>query len=269
MRLKFLFFPIILIISLAIFIGYIWPEITSILEINDYKVAKSAELQSIKEKQAAIELVDKKISENIADETTVKGYLPENKIEERIISGINYLAGAANVPLLNISLVDSKETANLMNAVGSSLDAPAKGTIAINPLIVDPVTGVASVDNKNSIQVTSVKIAVAGDYEKIKIFLDSLQRMPILNTIKSLNITKEKNASTTDPAVNTSLSLSADVVVDFGYLSVAKVNSQQLENFKPELDNDTILSLSKYISQKSQSIVIGDDKKGKLNPFAY
>lgn len=266
MRLKFLFFPIILIISLAIFIGYIWPEITSILEINDYNVEKSAELQSIKEKQAAIELINKKISENVEEENAVKGYLPENKIEERIISGINYLAGGANVPLLNISLIDSKETANLMNSgTSSSPGAP----VATNPLVIDPITGkITSDDNKNLIQNTSVKIAIAGDYEKIKIFLDSLQRMPIFNTVKSVNITKEKNAGT-DPAVDVSLSLSADIIVDFGYLSVAKVNSQQLENFKPELDNDTILALNKYISQKSQSTVISDDRKGKLNPFAY
>ena len=267
MRLKFLFFPIILVISVTIFISYIWPEIGSVKKINEDKIAKNGELQAIKEKQSAIELIGKKISDNADGEDILSNYLPQNKIEERIISGVNYLAGDANVSLVNISLSSAKDAAALTSAAApdpSTSLAPVGAAVAA-VLPVDPITGQPIPSSTSPVQTTSAKISLIGDYAKIRIFLDSLQRMPIFNTIKSVDITKQKSdnkdAGTSDSA------LSVDINVDFGYMDVAKVDSQRIENFNAGLDSQTIDSLKKYISQKSQSIGSDSDAKGKANPF--
>ena len=253
MRLKFLFFPIILVVSIAIFLGYIWPEIDNVMKANEDKLTKNVELQSIKDKQLAIESIGKKISDNTDGEKVVNDYLPENKVEERIISGINYLAGDANVSLVNIALTSAKNV-----------------PVATSASTVDPITGQLVVNNgaANLLQTTSAKVSVTGEYDKIRIFLDSLQRMPIINTVKTLSITKQeiKAADAVEGAAVSSV-LAADIEVNFGYLAVAKVDNKQVEKFDASLDNETVDSLKKYISQKSQLIGNDSDPKSKKNPF--
>ena len=80
MRLKFLFFPIILVISLSIFIGYIWPEINNVKKINEEKLTNAQSLQSIKDKQAAIELIGTQITNDSDGKTIVDNYLPNKKV---------------------------------------------------------------------------------------------------------------------------------------------------------------------------------------------
>lgn len=271
MRLKFLFFPIMLVVSVAIFIGYIWPALGNIKKINEDRIEKTKEMQLVKEKQAAIELIGKKISDNVEGESVVNSYLPETRVEEQIIGGINYLAGDANVSLINISLEEAKKDPGATIAAVSDSQIAATLTGA-----VDPLTGQNVPDNANLTQTTSVKISLVGEYAKIKMFLDNLQRMPIFNTVKAVSITKQKSeevkAVETDAAAAVGegvvdSSLAAEIEVDFGYLNVARINSQQVEGFSAELDNETVSSLRGYISQKSQAIGNEGAIKGKANPF--
>ena len=108
MRLKFLFFPIILVISLSIFIGYIWPEINNLKMANDEKIKNQGMLQDIAAKQAAIAKIDSQMTSNSADTATINNYLPSTRVEERILSGVNFLASDAGVSLANISLKDAQ-----------------------------------------------------------------------------------------------------------------------------------------------------------------
>ena len=258
MRLKFLFFPITLAISLMIIIGYIWPDIGSIIKINNDKAAKNTELLAIKSKQRAIESIGKEMTDDATGKTLVNSYLPENKTEDRIISGINYLAGDANVLLVNITLSTPKAPVVVAPAADPAFVAP----------VIDPVTGLPTMVNSNPLGKTTAKISLAGEYSKIKIFLDSLQRMPIINTVKSVHISKQKSV-TTDPAAAATPSsvLSVDVDVDFGFVGVSKVDNAKAENFVATIDKDTITSLGQYISQKSQLVDNNSGVKGKTNPF--
>jgi|GEM_PF-956513 len=273
MRLKSLFFPIMLVISLAIFIGYIWPQISSIRKINEEMLAEKAEMQAINEKKIAIESVGKKISDNTSGEGIVLSYLPQNKTEEQIIGGINYLASDANLSLVDISL----------NSVDDS-SKKNKGIVTTSLLTgLDSVTTQAQsvADTNGLMQATAVKIALYGDYEKIRIFLDSLQRMPVLNTIKSVVITKQANQKKnteiidgSEVATTTDSGLLATVEVDFGYLNTIKIDNKQVEIFKNGIDNEVVSVLQNYISQKSQLVdnsIAGSGgetgPKGKKNPF--
>jgi Tfp pilus assembly protein PilO len=250
MRLKTLFFPIVMIVSVAIFFGYIWPEIGTIKKINEDNIVKTAELQALKVKSESIDEIGREISSNAGVESVVKEYLPEKKAEERIISGINYLVSASGVSLANIALADT---------TGASVVATAP--------MIDPMTGEEIVNDTVSLQTVSAKLSLIGEYEKIRIFLDSLQRMPIFNTIKSLNI-KKQEIKTVDAAeeVNSS-TLVVDVDVDFGYLAVSKINNQQVDDFEIDVDKQIVDALKDYISEKSQMPAGDDGAKGKTNPF--
>ncbi|NTW27201.1 MAG: hypothetical protein HGA36_02665 [Candidatus Moranbacteria bacterium] len=249
MRLKFLFFPIVLVIALAIFFGFIWPEFGNLAEIRTIKAAKMAELKAINDKQAAIAMIGKKISDNMAGEAIVNEYLPKVKVEEKIINGINYLATDANISLVNMTVGGAAKD---VNAVANQIVAA-----------VDPATGLPVIDKAEKIKYTTVSISLVGEYDKIRLFLDNLQKMPMLNTIQNLNIHKQENKPTEDAQPSSLLAMTANV--DFGYLGVSKIDNQLGKKFEDKLDDQTIESLASYISQKSQLIEGGS--KGKANPF--
>jgi len=267
MRLKSLFFPIMMVLSLAVFVGYIWPEIQAVRKINEEILAKKAEMAAVTDKKIAIESVGKEISDTM-EENIVFKYLPQSKAEDQIIGGINYLAGAANVSLVDISM-NSVEGESAKEDAGDAVALPAS-LVGVNTIMPQETA------NKSALKTTSVKIVLAGDYAKIRIFLDSLQRMPIINTIKSIVIAmQEAGKANIAPDVAPVVTASGDVLlatinVDFGYLATAKVNNTQVEKFKNVIDNEVISTLQSYISTKSQ--LVGDDnanggEKGKKNPF--
>ena len=260
MRLKFLFFPIMLVISFSVFVGYIWPEITNVQKINEDMLEKNTEMLTIREKQVAIKQIEDKITNNTDGGKVVTDYLPTNQSEERAISEISYLAGAANVSLVNISLDKSQESVSTVGATSA---------------LASIITTTDSTQNQmrlasGLVQTTPIKISIVGDYGKITTFLASLQRMPLLSTLESVNITKQKSIAGEDEASLDPTALTVELSVNFGYMGVSKIGNSQIQNFKAGLDNKTIDLLTKYISQRSPAQLAenGNNVKGKTNPFA-
>lgn len=229
-----------LVVSLSIFIGYIWPEINNVKNINKEKNTNTQSLQDIKDKQSAIELIGAQIANDNDGKTIVYNYLPNKKVEERIIGGVNYLAVDSGVSLVNISL-KNLDSINLT-------DVNQKGN---------------AVNNANLLKFSEATISIAGDYEKIKLFINQLQQMALFNNIKSFVISKKEESSDSG-------NLSVEIIMNFGYLPSSEINNKNISNFKAELDNNTISVLKQYISQKTESIaaMISDTgNKGKANPF--
>lgn len=271
MRLKLLFFPIMVAISVAIFIRYVWPEIGSLKIINQEKGRITKSLQAVEEKQEIIKSLATEISSSSEDMAVVNSYLPSKKVEERIIGGVNYLAADSGVSLINISLKTPEysdtavqaASAYPVAAINSSINTLATATIPAD----NDITGDQSVVGDGSgMQFSEASIKIAGDYEKIRLFLDQVQKMSLLNNVKSLSITSNAKESA-DPSVS-STELSADMVVNFGYLESA-TSSVGVAGLQDELDKDTINTLKQYISQKTASVatLIGNSNKGKTNPF--
>jgi hypothetical protein len=272
MRLKILFFPIVVVVSLAIFIGFIWPEIQSIIKINEEKIAKNKELNTVKEKQAAIELIGKSITDNINQKDVVNSYLPEKMTEERVLSSLNFLAGDANVSLINVSLVDAAVSSAMRDADIMSANPLLGGIASATPVdpatqVIDPNTGLPIVEEVIKLQNLTMKISVVGEYAKVKAFVDGLQHMPVINSIASIDISKKTAEQQDQNTANPSLIV--DITADFGYMPFAKVNRQQIEKIKNGLSIDTgvIDTLSTYRLKKSDmNENIG--QMGKENPFS-
>lgn len=267
MRLKILFFPLMLAVSAVIFIGYVWPEIANLKTANREKAAAAKLLDDVMEKQDAINSIAAQISGDSESAALVNGYLPDKKVEERIIGAVNYLAGDSGISLVSISLENKASDATeqgqtgLAAAVNSSVEMMATGEI---PADSQAVAGAA-----NAVESSTASIAIVGDYAKIRLFLDQLQRMSLLNHISSLSIAKpSENPSDTEGESSTDLS--AEVVVDFGYFKSAAVGVGRIAQLQPKLDKDIIETLKQYVSQKTSPIAAaGSDtgSKGRINPF--
>jgi len=267
MRLKFLFFPIMFVISFSIFIGYIWPEINNVKKINTEKLANTQALQAVKDKQSAIELLGTQILNDSDGSATIKSYLPDKKVEERIIGGINYLAADSGVMLVNIYLKKS-DVADLTNGAQQNAASVKNSSASLN----NPANGQVLTDEADGLRFNDATILVNGEYEKIRLFIDQLQKISLLNNIKSLTITNKKKSyeGETEETNPDPSNLSADIVMSFGYLPSLSLDNNKISKFKPEMDNNAVGILKQYVSQKTESVAAitgGIGNKGKANPF--
>ena len=193
-------------------------------------------------------------NKDIDDKKIVDNYLPSSNVEERIIGGINYLAADAGLALLDISMKASLENKSA------------------NSIVTNNVTTENSTKDKavNNMQFNETSILISGEYEKIGLFIDKLQKMALLNSINSLTIKKISGtvSDNTDKQVSDSKNLNAEIIVKFGYLKT--VNSDnQIANVDPKLDKETVDALRFYVSAKdvSTSAISEPALKGKKNPF--
>lgn len=252
-----------LVISISIFIGYIWPEIMVLKDANEVNLASKKELQDLIVKKDAIELIGKKITDSDG-EKIIKEYLPEKKVEERIINEINYLADSSNVSLIDVSLGGDGDAKVKKKATSLGLAG------VLNPLARadEPVLEEGSENIVyGGMYATSAKISISAEYDKIKTFMNGLHRTPILNVVKSLEITSKQAEQEEGEASNGNL-LVANIVVDFGYMPISKVDNKKVETFEQSgIDKETMDVLSRYISQKAQSLETGNGEMGRTNPF--
>lgn len=257
MRLKILFFPIVFIICLAIFFAYIWPEIDNLRSASDSKQKNTQMLSDVEKRNADINAVADKISNNLTDKNIVESYLPNKNMEERIIGGINYLADDAGISLLNVS---NKQPAEDMS---------------VKPIPVETSDQSSLPEPVKAIQFNETSVSISGEYEQIKLFIDKLQKMALFNSIKSLTIKKEtektvEQDNATDQA-SISKILTAEIVVKFGYLKVTDYSENQIAKLDSTLDQETIDVLKPYVAQKDVSIISETGETvgltGKKNPF--
>lgn len=262
-----------LIISVSIFIGYIWPEISHVRSINEEKMANEKILEQIKEKQRDIESVGQRIASDNSGQALVKRYLPVGKTEEQIISNINYLATDAGVSLVDISLSDSmqhasvgEKNANVASAIASNINAIKTGELSSIES-----ENKSTLKDENGMRFLEAKISISGDYQKAKLFLDQVQHVSLYNEIKSLTIAGPRKVADAAVDVATPIddgSVSMEVILEFGYMKFFSLSNQRVSKFKPELDIETMEALKSYISTRSASGGIDNEgSKGKANPF--
>lgn len=264
MRLKFLFFPLMLLICVFISIKFILPEFKSLNDANQAKKEAQELLDRTEAKKNAINSLSQKIEEAKEYKDVVYNYLPVRKVEEQVIAGINYLATDAQVFLLDISMGDD----------ASGKPDPLRG--------VAPVTNVSSETGENTDDAQSkgmlsskTTIKILGNYENIQLFIDQLQRMALINNLKSLTISKQNDNSSaektsgSDSEASQATNLAVDIIIDFGYLEQVKVNEDNLAKFDNNIDDSIIKVLENYTSRKMVTALPSPKgvADGKPNPF--
>lgn len=251
MRLKFLFFPVMLVVSLAIFFGYVWPEFDNIKLLNQENIQSKAQYDQADNRQKAIIAMGEKIKQDPSTSDSISAYLPEKRSEEQVINNINFLATSDSVTLTNLAITNiaAKPQEELMP---DTTLAPTPGFLSAGTVPVQIAT-----NPEDSLQYTEATISASGTYNNLGIFLNQIQHSGMYNKVKSLSIKKDDQK---DEQL-----LTASLVVDFGYLAPIKFNNQNLAKLQSGLDTNTLESLQKYISQKNQIIDLGSTSKD--NPF--
>lgn len=264
MRLKYLFFPIVMVMAVAVFWGYIWPEIVSFRAVDDeYKASKQA-LEAVQAKRATLEQLSLQIKSKDQDRSLVLSYLPMNKVEERIIGQVNYLAASSNVFLDNVKIVSKDATLSSneqVTQVGLLPGVANNGSTAANS--VDPNAKSQVVD---AIQNTQATISISGDYANLKKFFGAIQHMPLFNSVESLRIATIEEPKT-DANLPAKTIITAEMVVDFGYLKQVRADGKKLAELNVQIDNGTLEQLNKYISASIPEIGVDGVNIGSNNPF--
>ena len=125
---------------------------------------------------------------------------------------------------------------------------------------------------QKKLQLSEAKIDILGDYEKIQLFLDQFQKMPLFNSLKSVRIYVQEQGITenNNPEISQSSNILAKIVADFGYLGQRKISSiGDLEELENSLDSTVVQALSEYTSPKIISSLPSPNSvgEGKSNPF--
>lgn len=258
MRLKFLFFPIILVVSATIFAAYVWPEIENVKTLNTDLLASKDTLQAVKDRQAALEAMGQQINSDASTQSLIMSYLPVKKVEEQIINNANFLATDAGVSLANMSVKDVVDP----TLAAAPVAAPAPSSAIIPSTLGNPAE-LSGAQPANNVQFSEATIQVTGKYDQLRSFFSQLQRMSILNEVKSVKVSKAQSSSdtkTADPSI-----LQADLVIDYGYVPSMHFSNQQIANAKVVFDSKTIGDLRNYTTQKVPSIDTGS--LGTANMF--
>lgn len=235
----------------------------------------NAEIESINSKKAAIQRIDAQINGDGEGERIVNDYLPSGPVEEKILTAINFLATDSEVSLVDLSFNNGNASEKKSDDVSLlSSGSPLANAITANSVNAANQASQAEsiIDNKQKIQTS---IVVSGDYDKIRLFIDQLQKISPLNSIKSVSISSQsvdserQAGSEAGDAANqvASTGLSADITLDFYWMSPVQIDSQKIANFKSGLDGDAIAVVKQYVSQKAPSVEKFGNIDGKRNPF--
>jgi len=273
MRLRLLFFPLMLAISVAIVLLAIVPQWEKIKTGRVELATKQKNLSDITTKQENIGKLESYIKTNSADVEFVKAYLPEARNEERIIDGVNYLATNSGMALGNVD-VEKVKSALPEVQEGTGVNVPVMGSASTEQGVETDPAAVAP--PKPQVQLTKATINASGNYDAVMVFLTNLHKMEFFNNIESVAIsTNKKEENTQETQAETAESqgsqiLTVEIIMNFGFLPKASMpagsgyaNSLFLRS---AFDTSAVNELKEFVSQKIPALEVAGG--GKANPFA-
>ncbi len=262
MKLKIIFFPLALAFSVYFAIAFVWPEFVKIQQTQKDIAEKQKILDSVRQKKTNIVSLKKMLDENHEKAAFVESYYPREKQEERFVSEINNLAASSGVVLLDLSIKEQPKAP--IAAVKKEDDAQSQ-----NALFRKSNDGQSLTEEtvRNPVQYSGVKISIAGDYDRVKIFLEKIYKIGLLNRINLVSIEKSVPKEETEKvAANT---LSANLEVEFGHSPVLMVKKDAtLPVFsKTGFDLALVEKVRSFIEQSASSLEVSPS--GKANPFVF
>ncbi|HAV11149.1 MAG TPA: hypothetical protein DCX32_01220 [Candidatus Moranbacteria bacterium] len=253
MKLKILFFPLILIASISVFIAYIWPEITDVRALAAENKKAMENLDLIRSKKDTVKSLDQELGRNRDKEELVKQYLAENKNEENIIDAVNFLATGASVSLVNISIEG-----------GGSITDGSNEELALSRKIINQPKSSAQSETPIELKNVPFNITIAGKYENIKGFIEGLNKIALMSDVRRISVSSQKSEKEDSAPSDT---LSAEIASEFYYLkSVKAQNSYNLKVLNSNtFDFSQVDRIKQFVSQGASKLEVGE--KGKTNPF--
>ena len=280
MKLKLLLIPFSVLMSLVLIIWYIYPTIfgedsSSIKNIKNEISKVENDIDNITKKKSNINKLSQIIESNSELKDFVSSYYSTSRKDEDVINNLNNVAFNEGIYIDDIDLKYLKMESQddpikvmslkpiqpiIKNTDSVSMDNPSDLAGA-----VDPTTGV--VENPNSrINYIGVSLKGFGDYNQIRNFLISVNKIGILNKIQYFKISHEKTGQEEGADPNR---LAFELAIGFGYFRESKDQVVDLLS-SPTLDLSN-LDLSDI--EKNKDILVGNYQRSEIgetglaNPF--
>lgn len=264
MRLKLLFFPLMLLVSITLVLSFIvpqWEEIKVARKEGDKLAATLADMNQ-KSRNAGSLLSD--IEKNVDRVSYAERYVPKNRSEERIIDSINYLSNG--LILFNINLENVKEETPLV-AAGVAADVSGNGDGLSDPSLEATVkTPVVSY--------TKGTILLSGSYESIMTFLSNLHNMEMLSSLDSVVISRADSTSQKAAHISTETAkdasgqtLEAKIAINFASLPMVNISNGYSHPLflRSVYDFSTVDKLRENVATVMPNLEASG--AGKANPF--
>lgn len=243
MRLKILFFPAALAISIILIVWFIAPEFSIIKDKMSELNSEEKSLQEIMDKKQNLNSLETSLISNADKESLVLNYLPSVRKEEEIINTLDYLATSSGISLLSLTATYAKAS----NALSASAIANQAGNSE------------EALKSEIAAKKIEAKLSLVGSYEGIKSFLDHVYKTEKANDIYFVNISRQPESD----------SLLAKVNVNFSYLPQISLNvDDSLADpvfSQKEFKFAIVDNLMSLISGRIPEIEVGS--AGKANPF--
>lgn len=251
MRLKILFFPIILVVVIYVSIAFTWPEYEASAQARADLGQKQQSLNEVRAKRANIDSLKNSLNQNQENEKIIKTYLPAVTQEEKIINAIDRIATSAGVSLGALSVASSQPKAVQASPVIAEDNSPSLlGSVGKTDNIAAGADVLPEVNAE--LLFTDSSISVIGEYGYIKDFIDQLNRIGVYSTIESVSISKQ------DPKAT---ALSAQITAKFGHLTKFK-HKRSLGN---KLDFSVANDIAKLVAGTPEAPKA--ETVGTVNPF--
>jgi Tfp pilus assembly protein PilO len=240
MKLRILFFPLMIVTILYLLIWVIYPKYDTIKTTKNKLKAVNEKLVSVRAKEQNAASLVQNLNKNSEEQSIITKYLPEKKQDEYVLASINSLAITSGVAIASMGFSENEMTQSvetLYDDLGNEL-----------PQDADKLKGI------------DVDIAVVGSYEKIRQFLFALSTINRLNEFSSITMT---NGTAENPS-----ELQVKISLKFSYLDRIKAISVVNDNFfaSPEFDMNIVSDIRKKATIEIPKIDVGS--VGRNNLFA-
>lgn len=200
MKVKILLTPLLLVLSVAMIIWFVYPSFNTLLEKRQELKDMGDKVEDLDLKEQVIGDLMETLNENAEEQATVVKFLPDSRNEEDIIANLNGIAGREGLSVFNLSVMQpAREVAVVEsdNPTGNGNDLELK----VN-------------QTRSKLKDFDVELSVYGGYDNVKNLITNVYRLERFNKISSLNITKgDPTRGDGNPA-----NLLADFVFNFNYL---------------------------------------------------
>jgi Tfp pilus assembly protein PilO len=256
MNLKTLFFPLSVVICLAVAVWYIQPEISTVLQLRDEAAASQAKLDEVVQKVRNVGSLNQDLDAHADQEKMVLRYLPNAQDDERVVDTLNFLASQAGVSLGDVKLEkgaapvadQSAETAGSASADVLFSQGQGDGSVPVAP--------------KPSLKTVDATVKLQGGYENIKDFITKLYHVDRFQDVGSVKISQEKAGENENSSGNV---LTAEMKVTFSYFPKGRVSADGTVFSQSNMNFSTADKLRQLISAAVPQLEVGS--AGKSNPF--
>lgn len=260
MKLKVLFFPIILVISVSVFFGFIVPKWNSISDNAEKVKERETHVDILSRKGANIISLEKNLLLHGEEKDILYKFLPSEVEQEKVVNSMSRLADSSGISLIDVTFQKKSN-----DEEDEEIIDPSKLPLFSAADDVSPVADDMLQHNlpRNKTKHSMVDMTFVGSYDSTRTFIVGIESMDILGSVKTIEMTKLADDESSEGIV------SGHISVAFSYMSKATVSQGYSEEFfnNSTFDYSVASKISDDISNSTSNLSLGSI--GTANPFIF